>query len=180
MNRTKLYLLAACCTALFSQTAYANTPKSLEGVVFDETNELTTNEAAEIRGTWQCTDYVKTLTNIAISGNAKDWYNNAKKGGGKFEVSKSKPKTKSIMVIDKWNETYGRYGHVAYVTTVEKTKGDEYKMKITHANWNKKDTGVPGNNETSNAIYNSKTGKVKIGNGTELKVNGFILKWRRK
>jgi surface antigen len=76
-----------------------------------------------------CTYYVATKMKITFGGNAKNWLANARASG--YVTSKT-PATRTAVVFSGYG--YGRYGHVAYVESVDSGKILVSEMNYDHFN----------------------------------------------
>lgn len=82
---------------------------------------------------WQCAPYARTISGIAIRGNANTWWGQA---AGRYERG-STPRAGSVLAFEPTRRM--RVGHVAMVSKVVSDR----EVLLTHANWSR-----PGRIET--------------------------------
>ena len=122
---------------------------------------------AQARG-WQCVTYARTITDVAIRGNANTWWNQAE---GKYERGKA-PAPGAVLAFKSLPGM--RAGHVAVVKDIVSPR----EVVIDHANW----TVRGGVERNARAIDVSQAGdwsavKVTFGRGMGTRINptyGFI------
>ncbi len=85
------------------------------------------------------------------------------------------PKENSLIILDKWNDGVGKYGHVGIVRGFESKGDDIYELKVYESNWN-------GDGRVTidvNYLYDKKNKNVQraYGNGygaTKYPMRGFV------
>jgi surface antigen len=123
---------------------------------------------AEARGGWQCVTYARTITDVAIRGNANTWWSQA---AGRYE----RGKTPAAGAVLAFKSTPGmRAGHVAVVEEVVSPR----ELVINHANWSVRG-GVERNARVVDVSDAGDWSAVKVSYGNDMgtRVNptfGFI------
>ncbi len=122
---------------------------------------------AQARG-WQCVTYARTITDVAIRGNANTWWNQAE---GRYQRG-SQPTPGAVLAFK--SAPGMRMGHVAVVREILSPR----ELRIEHANWTRRG----GVERDARAIDVSPQGdwsevRVTFGSTMGLRVNpafGFI------
>jgi len=123
---------------------------------------------AQARGGWQCVTYARTITDVALRGNANTWWGQA---AGRYERGNT-PVAGAVLAFKSIPGM--RAGHVAVVKDIVSDR----ELIVDHANWTQRG-GVERN---AHVIDVSEAGdwssvKVSYGNGMGMRVNptfGFI------
>jgi surface antigen len=77
---------------------------------------------------WQCAPYARTISGIAIHGNANTWWNQA---AGRYARGHA-PKVGAVLAFSSTGKM--RLGHVAMVSEVVSDR----EVLLTHANWSRR------------------------------------------
>jgi surface antigen len=123
---------------------------------------------AQARGGWQCVTYARTITDVAIRGNASTWWSQA---AGRYERGKT-PVAGAVLAFKSMPGM--RAGHVAVVEEIVSPR----ELVINHANWSVRG-GVERNARVVDVSDAGDWSEVKVsyGNGMGTRVNptfGFI------
>ena len=83
---------------------------------------------------WQCAPYARTISGIAIHGNANTWWNQA---AGRYARGHA-PKVGAVLAFESTGRM--RLGHVAMVSEIVSDR----EVLLTHANWSRR-SGIETN-----------------------------------